>query len=297
MTKTNSLAGAAFKQIEIEDWERAASDWHRWMPVVNDFLSVATEIMLDQAGVETGHHVLDIAAGDGSQSLMAAKLVGETGSVLATDISPAFIKISKEIAQARDVKNIATEVMDAENLALIDNSFDAVISRLGMMFLPDPLRGLQEIHRVLKPSGSFAAVVFTTADKSPFFTIPPQVIRDRLNLPNPSDMSPAPKTHQPGPFALGTPDLFADLFSQAGFINIEQEIIEAPLRFKTTEDFVQWRRDIAISLQRMLAGQDSQTQEKIWQDVTEAMRQFEANDGFETPSELLICSGQKVGNF
>ncbi|WP_085909164.1 class I SAM-dependent methyltransferase [Kiloniella majae] len=297
MTKTNSLAGAAFKQTEIEDWERAASDWHKWMPVVNDFLRVATEIMLDQANIETGHHVLDIAAGDGSQSLMAAKLVGETGSVLATDISPAFIKISKEIAQARDVKNIATEVMDAENLALKDNSFDAAISRLGMMFLPDPLRGLQEIHRVLKPSGSFAAVVFTTADKSPFFTIPPQVIRDRLNLPNPSDMSPAPLRHQPGPFALGTPDLFADLFSQAGFINIEQEIIEAPLRFKTTEDFVQWRRDIAVSLQRMLAGQDTEIQKKIWQNVTEVMRQFETSDGFETPSELLICSGQKAGNF
>ncbi|WP_120497297.1 class I SAM-dependent methyltransferase [Kiloniella sp. EL199] len=296
MTHANNDAGATFKQTEIEDWEHAASAWHRWIPAVNDFLSVATDIMLDQADIKTGYHVLDIAAGDGSQSIMAAERVGKTGSVLATDISPAFVKLARNVVQKQGIENITAEVMDAENLALKDNSFDAAISRLGMMFLPDPLRGLQEIHRVLKPSGSFAAVVFTTADKSPFFTIPPQVIRDQLNLHTPSDMSPGQKTHQPGPFALGTPDVFADLFSQAGFVNIEQEVIEAPLRFKTTEDFVQWRRDIAVSLQRMLTGLDRETQERIWQDVTEAMRQFETSDGFETPSEFLICSGQKPGN-
>ncbi|KLN61649.1 hypothetical protein WH96_04740 [Kiloniella spongiae] len=297
MIRTNNHANAAFKQTEIEDWAHAAAAWHRWIPEVNDFLNVATDIMLDQADIEISHHVLDIAAGDGSQSLMAAELVGKTGSVLATDISPAFVKIAGAIAQAKGVENITTEVMDAENLTLKDNSFDAVISRLGLMFLPDPLRGLQEIHRVLKPSGSFAAVVFTTADKSPFFTIPSQVIRDQLNLPNPTDMSPAQQAHQPGPFALGAPDVLAGLLSRAGFVNIEQEIIEAPLRFKTTEDFVQWRRDIAMSLQKMLTGQDTQTQERIWRDITEAMRQFETSDGFETPSELLICSGQKPGNF
>ena len=302
MTQTNDLTNAAYKQTEIEEWDQAASAWHKWIPVINDFVSVATDIMLDQADIKTGSHVLDITAGDGSKSLMAAERVGETGTVLATDLSPAFVKLAQRIAQTQGVKNMTAEVMDAENLSLKDNSFDAAISRLGMMFLPDPLKGLQEIYRVLKPSGSFAAIVYTTADKTPFFTQSPEIIRDQLSLPKtqtneaPSSTSPSAQAHQPGPFALGTPDFFADLFSQAGFVNIEQEIIEAPLRFGSTEDFIQWRRDVAVSHQRMLAGQDTETQERIWQEITKAMRQYETTDGFETPTELLICSGQKSRN-
>ncbi|KKJ78136.1 hypothetical protein WH95_01935 [Kiloniella litopenaei] len=302
MIQTSNLTNAAYKQIEIEEWDQAAAAWHKWIPIINAFVSVATDIMLDQAGVETGNQVLDITAGDGSQSIMAAERVGKTGSVLATDISPAFVKLARHIARTQGVTNMTAEVMDAENLALQDNSFDAAISRLGMMFLPDPLRGVQEIHRVLKPAGAFAAIVYTTPDKTPFFTQSPQIIREQLNLPEPptkeapTHTSPAPQAHQPGPFALGTPDFFADLFAQAGFVNIEQEIIEAPLRFDTTEDFIQWRRDVAISHKTMLAGQDTETQERIWQEITKAMRQYETSDGFETPTELLICSGQKPGN-
>lgn len=291
MTQTNNLTNAAYKQIEIEEWDQAAAAWHKWIPVINDFVSVATDIMLDQADIKTGSHVLDITAGDGSQSIMAAERVGETGTVLATDLSPAFVKLAQSIAQTQGVKNMTAEVMDAENLSLKDNSFDAAISRLGMMFLPDPLKGLQEIYRVLKPAGSFAAIVYTTADKTPFFTQSPEIIRDQLSLPKTPTKE--AQAHQPGPFALGTPDFFADLFSQAGFVNIEQEIIEAPLRFGSTEDFIQWRRDVAVSHKTMLAGQDIETQEKIWQKITEAMRQYETTDGFETPTELLICSGQK----
>ncbi len=280
----------AYKREEAQQWDNAAFAWHKWIPTINAFLSVATQDMLDQAKIGEGDKVLDIAAGDGGQSVIAAARVGKSGAVLATDISPEFVKIANRVARDNGLDHLRAEVMDAENLSLESNYFDAAISRLGLMFLPDPLKGLTEIHRVLKLGGHFSAVVFTTPDKTPFFILPPKVIRDRLNLPSPI----LSESYHPGPFALGTEDHLVGLFRKAGFSDIEEAIIEAPLRFKTTEDFVLWRKEVAGSLQKMLDGQDPNTQKNIWNEVIDVMRQYETKDGFETPCELLICSGQKA---
>lgn len=88
--------------------------------------------MLEMAAVSTGQRILDIAAGAGEQSINAAKKVGPTGYVLATDISANILEFAKEMVQSAGFQNIGTKVMDGENLSLLlssDNNRKTVMSR------------------------------------------------------------------------------------------------------------------------------------------------------------------------
>jgi len=273
----------AYKQAVKDEWGRAAQGWHEWIPTINVWLASATEMMLDHAGTVAGSRVIDIAAGDGGQSISAAERVGPTGEVLATDIAPEFVELANAVASRMSLTQLKAEVMDAEALTVPDNHFDAAISRLGLMYLPDLQKGLLEIKRVLRPGGRLSAVVFTTAEKTPFFSIPVKLIRDKRGLP-------PPEPGQPGPFVLGTPGLLAGNLKAAGYQDVREQVVEAPLRFASAEECVRWRREASGTMQQMLSGLDEDAKEGIWTEVTDAMRQFETRDGFESPCELLICS-------
>jgi len=274
----------AYKKSVKEEWGRAAKGWHAWIPAVNTWLETATERMLDGAGVDSGSRVIDIAAGDGGQSVAAAIRVGSLGEVLATDIAPEFVELAKSLAHELRLEHLRAEVMDAEDLSLPDNRFDAAISRLGLMYLPDLQKGLSEIRRVLRQGGRLSAIVFTTPEKTPFFSIPVRLIRKNRGLP-------APASGQPGPFSLGQPGLLANHFERAGFSNVVESTFDAPLRFRSAQECVQWRREASGTMQQMLSGMDNAAKDAMWAEIIEALKQFEDDTGFESPCELLICSG------
>lgn len=276
----------AYKQTVTQEWQRAAQGWHRWIPAINTWLNVATEMMLDQAGVKEGSRVIDLAAGDGGQSVAAAQRVGASGEVLATDIAPEFVKLTNAVASRMGLTQLRAEVMDAESLAVPDDKYDAAICRLGLMYLPNLQKGLSEIKRVLRCGGRMSAVVFTTAEKTPFFSIPAKLIRERRSLP-------PPEPGQPGPFSLGAPGVLTQEMTAAGFQHTKERAIDAPLRFASAVECVRWRREASGTLQQMLSGLTEEVKEEIWKQVEEAMRHFETAQGFESPCELLICSAVK----
>jgi SAM-dependent methyltransferase len=277
---------AAHKQAVKDEWQRAAHGWHRWIPAINAWLDPATEAMLDRAGVKHGSRVIDIAAGDGGQSVAAAGRVGSSGEVLATDIVPEFVELANTVAARMGLTQLRAEVMDAESLTLPDDRYDAAISRLGLMYLPDLQKGLAEIKRVLRPGGRLSAIVFTTAEKTPFFSIPVRLIRARRGLP-------PPEPGQPGPFSLGAAGVLAANLETAGYQDTREQVIEAPLRFASARECVRWRREASGTMQQMLSGLDDEASEEIWQEIEDALRQFETPQGFESPCELLICSAVK----
>ena len=89
-----------YKETTRAQWEEAATAWHTWGPTLEDWLREATTLMLDAAGVTAGSAVLDVAAGAGGQTLAAARRAGPSGSVLATDISPAILAYTADAAAA-----------------------------------------------------------------------------------------------------------------------------------------------------------------------------------------------------
>ena len=106
-----------YKRTTRAQWDDAAAAWHGWGPALEQWLAEATTAMLDTAGVRAGSRVLDVAAGAGGQSLAAARRVGPSGSVLATDISPAILEHAAADA-ARECLPVTTRVLDVEGLAV-----------------------------------------------------------------------------------------------------------------------------------------------------------------------------------
>jgi ubiquinone/menaquinone biosynthesis C-methylase UbiE len=276
----------AYKDTTFGQWQKAAEAWYRWSPTLNQWLGPATEKMLEMAKVSEGHRVLDIAAGAGEQSVTAAKKVGPKGYVLATDISGNILEFAKKMASEEGLGNIETAVMDGENLDIADENFDIVISRVGLIYFPDQQRALQEMRRVLKPGGKVAAIVYSTPEKNKFFSLPVSIIRNRAKLP-------PPLPGQPGPFSLGAPGVIEDAFTKAGFKNVHAVAVDSPLRLPSAKECVKFEQESFGALHQMLGGLTDTEKQAVWQEISDALKQFEDTRGFTGPCEMIVAVGEK----
>lgn len=275
-----------YKNTTREQWQSAAEAWYRWSPTLHEWLGKSTETMLEMAGISTGQRVLDIAAGAGEQSITTAKKVGPTGYVLATDISSNILEFAQQMAKQEGLGNIETKVMDGENLSIPDGTFDAVISRVGLIYFPDQQKALKEMLRVLKPGGKVAAIVYSTPDKNKFFSVPVTIIRNRANLP-------PPLPGQPGPFSLGAEGVIETAFTKAGFINVRSKLVDSPLRLPAAKDCVQFEKESFGALHQMLSGLTDDEKEAVWKEIQQELQQFETKDGFSGPCEMVVAVGTK----
>jgi SAM-dependent methyltransferase len=274
-----------YKVTTRAQWQDAADAWHRWAPTLQRWLGPATERMLDMARVAAGQRVLDVAAGAGEQTLAIATRVGPGGHVLATDIAPRILEHAAATAREAGLHNVATRVVDGERLDLPDASFDAVVSRLGLMYFPDQHNALAGMHRVLVPGGRIAAIVFSTAERNSFFSQPVAICRRRANLG-------PPLPGQPGPFSLAA-GVLERACERAGFRDIAVEVVAAPLRMASTDECVRFERESFGALHQMLGGLDDAGRRAAWDEIATALRQYETTDGFEAPCELVIAVGTK----
>ena len=285
-TFTPQFDPVKYKNTTREQWQTAAEAWYRWSPTLNHWLGNATDIMLDMAGITSGQKVLDVAAGAGEQAITTAQKVGPTGSVLATDISANILEFAQLLAQESGLNNIQTQVMDGENLTLADNTFDAVISRVGLIYFPDQQRALQEMLRVLKPGGKVAAIVYSTPDKNKFFSVPVTIIRNRAKLP-------PPLPGQPGPFSLGAEGIIENAFSQAGFIKVKSELVDSPLLLPSAKECVRFEKESFGALHQMMSGLSDGQKESVWEEIERELQNFETEKGFVGPCEMVVAVGEK----
>jgi SAM-dependent methyltransferase len=276
-----------YKDTTRQQWEDAAEAWHRWGPTLEQWLGQATERMLDAAGVRPGSQVLDVAAGAGGQSLTAARRTGPAGRVLATDISPSILTYAAKSAALAGLTNLDTLEADGEALeALSVQSFDAVISRVGLIYFPDQQRALAGMRRALRDGGRIAAVVYSTPERNEFFSLPVSIIRERAELP-------PPQPGQPGPFSLGGPGVLEQTLVDAGFHDVSVETVPAPLRLSSAAECVRFERESFGALHQMLAGLPAQERPTVWDEIEAALRRFDTATGFVGPCEMLIGGGTR----
>src|SRR5579863_8105403 len=195
---------------ELSFKDEAAAEYDR------AFAHVATHFMpflLRAAHLSPGMRVLDIATGTGLSAEAALAAVGPTGSVAAADISPAMTAIAS--ARLAHAPNVSVSVEDGQALSFPDESFDAVLCNLGLMFFPDPARGLSEFRRVLRPGGRVAVSVNTMVERSYNHQINVKIARYV-----PSLAEAVTRT-----FTLGEASKLQLLFNEAGFAGFETDTV------------------------------------------------------------------------
>ncbi len=177
--------------------------------------------MVEAARLKPGEAVLDVGCGCGATSLMAAQRVGGGGSVTGVDISAPMIERARTLAS--DVKGLTFVCADAAACTL-GTTFDAMISRYGLMFFEDPLTALGRLRSQLSPMGRTAFVAWRALAENQWLELPLAAVCQALRSPPPRPAS------GPSPFAFADAQQVCDLLKRAGFADVKFEAVHAPVR-------------------------------------------------------------------
>jgi SAM-dependent methyltransferase len=273
MTETTTFDPARYKAEVRTEWGAAAPGWRAWVEVLEatDGGGAVSRTLVELAGIGPGDSVLDVAAGYAEPGLTAARAVGPGGRVVCTDISAEMLAIGRERATAEGLDNLELIECDAERLEFGEASFDAVLSRQGLQFLPDPLGVLTRLHTFLKPRRRLAAAVWGPPGTVQF-AAPVPVIRAELRLP-------PPPAGIPGPFALGDAGRLAELVEAAGFAEVETGTVTASYQTDSPEQATRWLREVAPPISSLVDAQPPEVQELVWAEVTRAWAPYTGADG------------------
>jgi len=235
--------------------------------------------LLRAADIAPGMRVLDIATGTGLSAEAALAAAGPTGQVTAADISPAMAAKARE--RLRKAPNVSVSVEDGQRLSFPDESFDAVLCNLGLMFFPDPVRGLSEFRRVLRPGGRAAVSVNTVVERSYNHQINVMIAR---YLPSLGEA--VART-----FALGDASQLQFLFNEAGFADFETDTVRHTFVLPSFDAYYgPFERGGASTGQALAA-----LPEEIRRTIREEVRRDLADSGgpVKAEAEYRIASGRR----
>ena len=180
-------------------------------------------------------------------------------------------------------------VADGEDLQIEAAAFDAAVCRLGLMLFPNPLRGLREMHRALRPGAGVCTVVFSTPARNPCVTILMVTALRHAGLP-------ARDPGAPGSlFSLAQPRRIDAMFLEAGFRDVATTAVDAVFRMPSAEDYLAFVRSSASPILEILAGLKPAAAQAAWDDMREQLHAFDTPRGWEGPNELLITAGRRSG--
>lgn len=283
--EAKALDPAEFRETQRGQWDTAATGWRKWNELIDSAASGISERLVELAGIGPGDRVLDVAAGYGEPSLSAAKRVGADGTVVATDISAEMLAFGRERAEAAGLENIEFMKADASTLDFPKESFDGALSRWGIIFEPDGEAAAERVRGFLKPGARMAISSWGPPDRVPMLGVPMKTAMARLNVP-------PPRPGTPGPLSRPTPEAIGGLLEGGGFTDVEVEEVEVVMPFESPEMFTIFVREIAPPITALIEPHPEDVQKETWEAITEAAREFAADDGTVTlTNQALMAAG------
>ncbi|MDP9188572.1 MAG: methyltransferase domain-containing protein [Actinomycetota bacterium] len=284
--ESKALDPVEFRGKQRQQWDSAATGWRRWSELIDGSASGISDRLVELAGVEPGSRVLDVAAGYGEPSLTAARAAGADGSVTATDISAEMLAFGRERAAAAGLDNIEFVESDAASLEFPENSFDAALSRWGIIFEPDGEAAAARVRGFLEPGARMAISSWGPPDRVPFLGIPMKTAMERLQV-----SPPPPGT--PGPLSRPTPEALGGLLEGGGLSEVNVEEADVAFEWPSPEEFTTFIKEIAPPITAIIDPHPPEVQEETWAAITEAARRAAADDGTVRLSNLvLMASGR-----
>lgn len=268
---TPEVSATAILDQQRSIWDTVAASWHRWRATFDTGAARVTERLVELAGLASGQSVLDAGAGLGETAAKAARVVGRSGSVIGVDLSPAMLDLAR--AEFSAMPNLRFVAGDVTTVDLEPGSFDTVLSRWGLMFVPDREATLIRLAALLRPGGVLAATTWAEPARVPMISLAFRVISEQLEL--------DPPPPGPGPFAMSSPSRVAEELRTAGFTAITTELAQVPFRLASADEYVGFARDVLPpGMRAMLVERCGSVDDPtVWDAVWRAARQYDDGTG------------------
>jgi enediyne biosynthesis protein CalE5 len=218
-----------YKEDQRQGWNNVANGWQKWWKITEAAGENVNRRLIQLAKIKLGSTVLDIASGIGEPAITAADQVGNSGHVLAIDISSQMLSIAKQRAISLGLQQIIEfREGDIETVELPASTFNAALCRFGLMFLPNLKAGLSNIYGSLVGGGHLAAAVFASQDRVPFIALALDTAMRETN-------SQLPPPGAPGPFSLSDENILRDSFNSSGFKDVTVQRTHMTFDFDSAE--------------------------------------------------------------
>jgi SAM-dependent methyltransferase len=274
--------------VVSEMWDSVAPGWESNADFVDGHLAGATKLLLEGLRVSPGDRVLELACGPGGAGLAAAKLVGPDGRVVLADVAPAMVEVAAR--RAARLRQVETIVCDQVAIDASAESFDAALTRHGLMFAEDPSAAVAEAARVLRPGGRYGAITWGPRESNPWLGIILDSVGDQFGVP-------FPPPNIPGPFSLDEPDKLGGVLAGGGLIDSEVRELATPMRGSSLEEW--WDRvpQLAGPLAQALAGMEPEVREAIRERALRRASEVgsEVDGGVELGGSVLVAWGRRQG--
>ena len=270
------------RREQREYWNAAAPGWKQMFILLDRAAQHVSDRLVELAKIKPGDQVLDIATGSGEPGITAARKVGASGGVIATDMSPGMLALARDRAAALGVTNIKFVETGAESLAVDGRDFNAIVCRWGLMFVPDLNLAARRIYELLASGGRLATAVWSTPEKVPMISLGEDATRELAKLP-------PPPPGAPHPLRLADNRPLLQALEAAGFKDVALEPLNVAFEWESASAFTEQRRVMSAAFRALLAHQPPELEKKILEAVTNAARKYADSTGKVRMNNETIC--------
>jgi ubiquinone/menaquinone biosynthesis C-methylase UbiE len=277
------------EQEVINRWTGSAPYWEKHREIIRQMFAPVTQALVEEGQIGTGQVVLDIATGPGEPALSVAGLVGPKGKVFGIDPIPEMAAAARRAADRLGLRNVRFDVAFADKMLFPADTFDAVISRFGVMFFPVPVEALREMLRVLKPGRKLALAVWHFAENNPFHYSLSRVIDRYVE-------SPPLAPDALDAFRFAAPGKLRTILMEAGAMSVSERLLKFTiLAAISLQDFWTMRIEMSEKLREKMARLSNDQMNEVKRQGLESLGEYCAGGGMSFPAEVLIVNGVKAG--
>jgi ubiquinone/menaquinone biosynthesis C-methylase UbiE len=271
----------------LRAWSEVAPAWEAYRDRLFENVRSVSEWLVEQVDPQPGQTVLELTAGPGETGFLAAARLGPGGRLISSDFAPAMVDAARRGAAQRGLDNVECRVLDAQQIDLPDGSVDGVLSRFGLMLVPDQERAMGEIRRVLRPGGRCAYATWGPPDRNPWLFQLAMALLQHGYAPPGDPFAPG------GVFSLATAERNQELAKTAGLADVTVAELTGVMRFENPDDYWTYNTSVAGPLAELVATLSSEQLRAVRTTLDASLAPFERDGGLELPWLSVVTSASR----